>query len=80
MQSPADTPAQRGQRGLLAAFKAHHFRETIENAGTDGAGGLRCDVARGKTGATGGDNELGVCCLGAKRFHDCGDIIWNDGL
>lgn len=74
----ADGTAEGGQRSLANSHRPHRFGQTFDDALTHDAGGLGGDVARGKTGASCGDDQIGRLCSLAQRGYDHVEFVGDD--
>lgn len=60
---------------MLQSFCPHSLRQSIDQPFADQTSGIGSDVARGKPGSTGGDDQLGVPRIVPQGHDDGVDLV-----
>ena len=60
---------------MLQSFCPHPLRQPIDQPFADQTGGIGSDVARGETGSSGGDYQLGVPRIVPQGHNDGVDLV-----
>jgi hypothetical protein len=74
----ADASAEGGEGCVECAVLADELGEAGDEAIADGEGGFGCDVAGGKAGAAGGENESGSGGCGAEGGNEGFELVGKD--
>ena len=72
---PADRSAQRCKRRMLQAIRTHSFGQSVDQPLTHQPGGVWSDIPLGQSGASGGDDQLGLPRIVPQCRDDRIDLI-----